>query len=277
VPVNSAVYDTVTQVPVLIPANLLPGERPHGVDTFRLRLPGINRPRIVGDKAPKPAPWLSPQQPVIRLCSTDLSRENRLGRRLWKILGTKFEQELHALLALYFASKTPEKASTMVAHYRDLERQIWGRTDSEVFTPELMSLLAAKGLSKIFYPGKTVAQFASYVTGKSAHKNVVAGLTSKRMQDARLVLWWTHTNLTPAFWCETLESAVLVLCLPLFIGGRTFGICTWCKQLFVRGRSDQKHCCKRHTEAERVARWRAKRTRENRGKIDRPRKAQTSR
>jgi hypothetical protein len=261
--VKSFTYDTVTAVPVLIPAHLLPSERAHGLDTFRLRLPGIYRPAVVGQKWERPAPWIAPQEHVIALAVTDLSRTSRLGRAIWQRVGADFQNDLRQVLALHALSNSRKSTAIMTKMYRDMERQIWGITDSELFPPSRLKSLAKSGLSKYFYPGKRASEFASCVTANAAHKNVVAGLISNRLNDTRIVLWWIDDRLLPAIWCENLESAVTVLCLPIFAGGKLLGLCPWCRQIFVRERTDQKHCCERHSEAERVARWRAKNKRDN--------------
>jgi hypothetical protein len=260
--VKSTLYDTVTYVPVLIPAELLPGERPSGKQTFRIYFSPISRPRRKSESALPRPPVRVPEaeQPVLQLRATDLSPKSRVGKKVWKILGKMERSHLCESLALRAKLQRGRPATVLAIIYKALQMAIWGDLDDVVGPIEIpRSSGAWKRWGKYFSkPRSRSRDFAAELADARAHETVVAALVSHALRDARMVLWWSGAEFTPAIWCDNLETAVYALALPMFAGGDLLGLCLRCKQIFVRKRSDQEYCSHRHREADRVARWREK-------------------
>ena len=252
-----APYDTVTALPILIPAKLIPGERSLIVDTFRLHLPPIHMPRRIGEPGPEIVPWLPPSHPLLKLELKDLSEQTVLGRKIWKKLGPQYRNRVLQLMALRVAIEGKTGLAAITQAYVGISEQIWG--PRFVPSPKMMQELARRGIAKRFAQGRREREFASYVDRHGAHRNIVAALVTNGLQNARLVLWWTRSRLFPAIWCPDLETAIFVLMLlPWFADGKGIAACLWCKAIFLASRCDQLYCCGRHREADRVSRWREK-------------------
>jgi hypothetical protein len=149
------------------------------------------------------------------------------------------------------------KTESLQNSSKDMEMQIWGEVidypDSE------KSVALWKRITGGLRPGLSQSEeFAKEVRETDRYGSLIAGLVTQGTRDAKLALWWKDKELVPAIWCPDLRTAVHVLALPYFMGGKVFAICRWCKQLFCPSRADQVYCEKRHAEAHRVARWRAK-------------------
>ena len=80
---------------------------------------------------------------------------------------------------------------------------------------------------------------------------------SEALKSARLVLWWSGKQFTPAFYCEDIKTAMYVYVLVQSVRGKGWGLCPHCGDFFVQRRADQIYCLIAHREAHRVARWRA--------------------
>lgn len=260
--VKLRMYDTVTYVPVLIPAELLPGESPSGKQTFHIYFSPISRPRRKSETALPPPPGRVPEaeKPVLQLRATDLSPKSRVGKKVWKILGKMERSHLLESYALATEIRRGKPIRVLAIIYEALQMAIWGDLDDVVGPIEIpRSSGAWERWGKYFSkPRSRSRDFAAELADAGAHETVVAALVSHAMRDARIVLWWSGAEFTPAIWCENLETAVYALALPMFAGGDLLGLCLRCKQIFVRKRLDQEYCSPRHREADRVARWREK-------------------
>ena len=258
---KSRLYETVTDVPVLIPAELLPGHPPAGKRTFLIWRKPIQRPRIKGDKTPRPMVPADADRPVLVLRSKDLQSESRIGKQIWRILGAMERKHLIETLVLRKVLDWHRSLRVLESFYRKLQIKIWDddhdarpkiRIPKNTKRPDVW-----KQLEKFFSEHWIRSHdFALDLERASAHPTVVAGLVSNALKDARLVLWWSGSQFVPAIWCEDLESAVYALTLPFFAGGESLGICAWCTSIFVKNRADQNHCCERHANAQRVSKWR---------------------
>jgi hypothetical protein len=263
--VKSVAYDAVTFVPVLIPAELLPGERPSGKQTFHIYFPPVSLPRRKSEAALPRPPLQLPEadKPVLLLRATDLAKGSHLGKKLWKILGKVVRRHLSECLALGAVTRRGKPISVLANFYKELQTQLWGDLLDEIgpvrkpTTPR--ALEGWKRFERYFSRSRSRSRdFASELEKARAHQTVVAGLVSHALGEARLVLWWSGLQFIPAIWCEDLEAAAYALALPMFAGGELMGLCPRCKRIFVRTRSDNEYCSFRHSEADRVARWRQK-------------------
>jgi hypothetical protein len=265
--VKSAAYDTVTFVPVLIPADLLPGERPSGKQTFHIWSRPFSLPGRKSETAlPKPPSKLpKAEKPVLLLRATDLAKGSHLGGRIWKILGKVVRRHLTECLALGLETRRRKSIQVLANFYKELQMQLWGDLLDEEVAPRRKPTTARAlelwkwQLDRYLSRSRSRARnFADEMEKAGAHQTVVAGLASQALREARLVLWWSGKQFIPAIWCEDLEAAVYAVALPMFGGSELLGLCPRCKQIFVRKRSDNDYCTPRHREADRVARWRQK-------------------
>ncbi len=78
--------------------------------------------------------------------------------------------------------------------------------------------------------------------------------TSGAMKGVQLVLWRSGTRLMPAVYCEDRVAAAYTTAFF----GRGWKVCPYsaCGEWFIPTRDRQDHCCPKHREAHRVARWR---------------------
>jgi hypothetical protein len=82
---------------------------------------------------------------------------------------------------------------------------------------------------------------------------------STELLGVQLVMWWTGWHFTPALFCPYEPTALYVRALLGFAGTtRGLAVCPHCGTFFIQDRTDQQYCTIAHREAHRVARWRAR-------------------
>ena len=178
------------------------------------------------------------------ICAKDLYT-TPMRKKLREILGES-EQELKRKMILEKTIKRSHEDRVLAKLFKVMEMEIWG---------EVIDLPSYGGHKPQFSQSE---HYAKMIRQTDRYWSLIPGLVTQRMSDAKLVLWWRDNKLVPSIYCPDLRTAVHVLALPFFMGGKVIAICPWCKQLFCALRSDQVYCTKRHAEAHRVARWRAK-------------------
>ena len=91
---------------------------------------------------------------------------------------------------------------------------------------------------------------------------------SERIEDVKLVLWWTGKVFTPALYCQHEPSALYVRALlGLARTTKTLVVCPHCGTPFIQERTDQQYCSVAHREAHRVARWRARKNKSKKAQM----------
>jgi hypothetical protein len=84
---------------------------------------------------------------------------------------------------------------------------------------------------------------------------------SEALQEARLVLWWSGKVFKAAVFCPSLKIAFYTAALL-----KMLRVCPHCSEPFIPERPDQDYCSVPHREAHRVARWRLQQKRKATGK-----------
>lgn len=252
---NLQAYESVSLVPIVVPAECLPTERPDGTDTFRIHVPTNKQALRKGERRRDPSTndMLPTEAPVIMLTREDLLGTSPRGKRIWGKMGPKFKKKL----AVWIQFRKALQGSTTVAEFAELYREIMLQTINDGV--DALSMKSA---------------FDTVVKQKRA----LACLVSQGLQSARLVLWYTQSRFMFAIWCDSLESAVRVWALPMIFGKEWFAVCRHprCKGLFMQLLPGQEYCCPKHRERQRLVRWRKKqrrsRTLRGRGQQNRPAK-----
>jgi hypothetical protein len=249
-------YDTVTQIPILVPARLIPGERPVGTDTFRIHFLQVPGPRRKGDRRPPETPrW--EDEPVVQLKSSYLAPGSKQAKFIWDALGPATKKELMQLIILRDALQRGDSFEEMRKLYREMEFRIFGEEGTdEPWPPELLEM-ARQRLGPLFQPKTELQSVMESFHDAGRHTTVLSALMTDELDGARIVLWWTGSEFVPAVWCQDLRTAVYVLSLPVFARGQALAVCPRCRQMFVQSRPDQTYDSVRCREAHRVARWRA--------------------
>ena len=107
---------------------------------------------------------------------------------------------------------------------------------------------------------EAIERWNGYRHGPRAEEDyrwLLSQLFGEALESARLVLWCSGTQLRPAVYCPDLKVALYMFFLLRVVGGRGWGVCPYCNEVFLQHRSDQNYCTIAHREAHRVARWRA--------------------
>lgn len=264
-------YEAVTPLPVLIPGALLTGERPVGTDTFRLHFPPVAMPRAKGDpRPPEILKWAD--EPVVQLKSSYLAPSSKHGKVIWDAVGPAAKRQLIQIILLRDALQRGDSLNTIRSLYRDMEVRIFGEEGTdEPWSPKMIEWAREK-LGPGFEPKTQLQGFMEAFDKAGKHPTVISGVMTEELDSARIVLWWTGSSFTPAVWCEDLRTAVYVLSLPVFAGGRALAICPRCQEMFIQSRPDQTYDNVRCREAHRVARWRADHKKNKKGKMRRRRR-----
>ncbi len=256
-------YETVTEMPVLIFADLLPGEQPDGTDTFGVSIPEEPPLRRKSDKSVRPArsqeiSWKDRQ--IIALGPSDLDPRSARGKKIWNILGESAKEELVYVITLRNKLQNRERYSLddIKASYRFLAARAL-HTDLDVdWEPDYGVVVYGRLPKREPVPGSDADRLAEDLEHAGRHPTIVAGITTDEMEQARLVLWWNKERFLPAIFCADLRTAVHVLSLPIFSGGTGLAVCRRCQSLFVRARADKQHCSDKCQNSDKVARWRRK-------------------
>lgn len=227
--------NAVTTIPILIPADLLPGETTELLDDFHIRYVSYGTPPRKGAPIDNTKKWQEAGTPVLSLKSADIDTNTRIGKKISKQLSKSAKEKLTLLTKLKNAMRTGQ-IDEAAAFYEELTWHVFGEEDS-LRWKERTELEPSKN--------KRLSM-------------IVAGLITHQLQGARVVLWWNGARLVPAIWCSDLESAVYMLHLSSFHGGKEASVCPHCEQFFVKSRDSQVCCSGAHREAHRVARWRAR-------------------
>jgi hypothetical protein len=262
--IKSPAYETVTDVPVLVPARFLPGQKAGGTQSFLMYRVPISMPRRKSDPKPKQAPVSDCDQPVVVLHWWDLSYRSRLGARIWSEVGEEAKRDLLRCLELRAVLDDGTGLKDLANLYRLLSGKIWHDQAPDISISERPPESSRRfELWNAFYgpDGRRSRSehFANTMEKMGKHQTTVAGIVSEALGRARFVLWASRGRFVPAIFCDNLESAIYALALPMFAGGRSLGVCEWCRQIFVKSRVDQLCCTTRHASHARVSRWRAKR------------------
>jgi uncharacterized C2H2 Zn-finger protein len=232
-------YNTVTQLPVLIPCSQ---EEQDGVANF---LPAELLQK--GGKLLREGTGFKS-----RLCPVRMLRDAELrptSKAKWiDQLGPIDQKRLLGLLSLRQALETRDKLQI-----EKLEK---------VYQNLVPDILAEGGQRKVdrataeIIEGATARTFAQWHARNPNVQPFLARVLTKAIQPAQLVVWWNKGRFLPALYCPDLATAFYVRCMLGIAGGNALVVCPRCGNPFLQERSDQDYCSVRCREAHRVARWR---------------------
>ena len=85
-----------------------------------------------------------------------------------------------------------------------------------------------------------------------------------KLLQVQLVPWWKKGEIIPALYCNDPKAVPYVY----FLVHKKWGLCSHCGEWFRKDRPDQEYCTIAHREAHRVARWRARKEAKSKKKGD---------
>jgi len=255
--VSDRPYETVTDIPVLIPARYIPGKRQYR-DTFRNHWRAIRTPRRVSDPQVPEAPrWIPPYESVVMLRFSDLSLKS-VQSSFARVLGKQAANDVEAMIELQKVAKLRPKFAREAV--KDIYRRLWKRATGEDFRPLDPNTIefVRRKTGKTQLPDVVLNEFVAARDVDKAHAEFLAGLLNNTMEKARLVLWWNGKRFTPAIWCPDLKTAYQVLMIPALCGTPALCVCPRCQRIFLQSRADQRFHSERCQGAFRVEEWRRK-------------------